>query len=72
MVDAVDVWDDFEVLALYFDLVDLFFPSLVLDLDEVGPVVGLFDSGLDALVFVDQLNFNLFYSKSYFFISVLC
>lgn len=61
MVDAVDVRDDFEVLALYFDFVDLFFPRLVLDLDEVGPVVGLFGSGLDALVFVDQLNFNLFY-----------
>ncbi len=61
MVDAVDVGDDFEVLALYFDFVYLFFPILILDLDEVCPVVGLFDSGLDALVFVDQLNFNLFY-----------
>lgn len=72
MVDAVDVGDDFEVLALYFDFVYLFFPTLVLDLDEVCPVVSPFDSGLDALVFVDQFNFNLFYPNCYFFISVLC
>jgi hypothetical protein len=52
VVDAVEVGDDFEVLALDFDFVDLFLPGFVLDLDEVSPVVGLFDSGLYALGFV--------------------
>ena len=60
VVDAIDICDHFKIMALYFNFLDFFIPGLILDLNEISPVIGLFDSGLYVLGFIDQLYFYLF------------
>ena len=59
MIDAIDIRDHFKVLALYFNLLNLFVPGLILDFNEISPVICLLDSGLYILGLVDQLYFHL-------------